>query len=160
MIITPLYGHTDEATARLINDYPYGGMRCRIKFWLESSKTKGFRFVSQTENPKTFRWNAPKKSTYVTLAACMYLDENNHTQWQSLRGDKAQETLDFIAAFPQADLSNIKALVIIRLRQTRITSEGKAVWSIGGVPQMPSEDDIARAKEEVVLWQKCWEALR
>lgn len=160
-IVTPLYGHTSEATAYLVNDYPYGSKRCRIRYWLESDKRKGFRFVSQTEDPKRLIWNAPKKSTYVPFAACMYLDEKGHTTWKALsNSSEAKEVMGFIESFPQSDLSNIKVLIAVRLQYAKAKSEGKAVWKVQNVPQLPSEDEIAQAKEDVALWQKCIEALK
>jgi len=77
----PLYGHTSQETAFVVNDYPYGfKLRCKIRFWIEYKPRHGFRFMSQTTNPKKpiEVWNKPKASTYVELAACMYLDENDH----------------------------------------------------------------------------------
>jgi hypothetical protein len=80
-----LIGHTSPETAYLVKDYPYGfRLRTEILYWLEESPTKGFRFCSQTKNPKTGRWNAPKKSTYCKLAGVMFLDDNGHTQWIGL----------------------------------------------------------------------------
>jgi hypothetical protein len=61
----PLHGHTSEATAYLVADYPYGFReRTQIRYWLEAKPKRGWRFVSQTLNPKTDRWNKPKESTY------------------------------------------------------------------------------------------------
>jgi len=160
-IVTPLYGHTSEATAYLVEGYPYGGLKCRIKYWLECDKKKGWRFCSQTENPKTFRWNAPKKGTYVSFGACLYLDENNHVKWASIsNGSEAAEVLNFIESFPHTDRSQIHVLVAVRLRIAKAKSEGKAVYKIGGVPQMPSEGEVERAKEETMLWEKCLNALK
>ena len=31
--MTPLYGHVSEETAYVNHDYPYGSLRCTIKFW-------------------------------------------------------------------------------------------------------------------------------
>lgn len=51
--LTPLGGHVDEASAYVVNDYPYGfRLRCKIRYWLEHSLKKGTRFCSQTTNPK------------------------------------------------------------------------------------------------------------
>jgi hypothetical protein len=68
------HGHTDEATAYVVDDYPYGRSRTQIRYWIESVKNKGDRFCAQTLNPKTGRWNKPKKSTYSAVLA-MYLEE-------------------------------------------------------------------------------------
>lgn len=74
-----LRGHVSPETAYMVNDYPYGNKRCRIRFWLEDGGKKGKRFVSQTENPKTLVWNAPKKSTYGDIIG-LILDEKGHVQ--------------------------------------------------------------------------------
>ncbi len=160
MIITPLYLHTNEETAHLVNDYPYSGLRCRIRYWLESSKNKGWRFCSQTENPKTFRWNAPKKSTYAMFGACLYIDENGHTKWAAItQGSESPEVLNFIESFPHADLSGIKTLALVRFQYAKRKSEGQAIWKVNGVPQAITEAEIAQAKEDIVLWEKCLDAL-
>jgi len=78
-----LQGHTTIETAFVVNDYPYGfRLRCKIRYWLEYAKGKGFRLCSQTTNPKRPGevWNAPKKSTYSMLAV-MGLNEEDHVTW-------------------------------------------------------------------------------
>lgn len=61
-----LFGHTSEDTAYLVDDYPYGRrVRTQIRYWIETNAKHGDRFCSQTLNPKTGRWNKPKKSTYT-----------------------------------------------------------------------------------------------
>jgi hypothetical protein len=83
MIVKVLSGHTSPETAYVINDYPYGfKARCKIRYWLEYSPSKGFRFCSQTTNPKKVDevWNAPKKSTYSMLGV-MGLNEEGHVTW-------------------------------------------------------------------------------
>jgi hypothetical protein len=84
--LTVLTGHTTPETAYGVDSYPYGfTLRCKIRYWLEFVPRKGFRFCSQTTNPKrpAEHWNAPKKSTYRALAV-MGLDEKNHVQWDAL----------------------------------------------------------------------------
>jgi hypothetical protein len=61
------------------DDYPYGRLKCNIKFWVEFVKGKGFRWVSQTTNPKNGRLNAPKKSTYSQFMVHQ-IDENGHNK--------------------------------------------------------------------------------
>src|SRR5262245_18083617 len=81
-----LNGHTSPDTAYVVDDYPYGfTLRCRIRYWLEYKPNKGFRFVSQTSNPKRAGiWNKPKASTYCRFGACLYLDDNGHVKWSGL----------------------------------------------------------------------------
>jgi hypothetical protein len=83
-----LKGHTSEDTAYLVEDYPYGfKLRCKIRYWLEYKSGHGFRFCTQTTNPRiTVRehWNTPRKSRYSKIGACMYLDEKNYVKWTCL----------------------------------------------------------------------------
>jgi hypothetical protein len=86
-ILQLLSGHTSPETAYLVEDYPYGfRLRCKIRYWLEYKAKKGFRFVSQTTNPKRPGevWNKPKASTYAMFGGAMFLDENGHVQWSGL----------------------------------------------------------------------------
>lgn len=51
--MTPLYGHTSEATAYLQPDYPYGAqLRCQRRVWVEHHPKKGMRFCAQTTDPR------------------------------------------------------------------------------------------------------------
>ena len=52
------------ASSVFTEDYPYGGMRCKMSFYVEDGGKKGWRAVTQSVNPKNGRLNAPKKSTY------------------------------------------------------------------------------------------------
>jgi hypothetical protein len=81
-----LSGHVSPETAYLVNDYPYGfRLRCKIRYWLEFKPKKGFRFWSQTTNPKRGDvWNKPKASTFSLFGGAMYLDEVGHVQWSGL----------------------------------------------------------------------------
>ena len=102
---TPLYGHTSESTAYVVDDYPYGFReRTQIRFWLEHKPKKGWRFVSQTMNPKTGRWNKPKASTYLEWGGAMYLDEKGHVHWDGV-GPYSDEKKD---ARVRADISRCR----------------------------------------------------
>ena len=85
-----LKGHTSAETAYVVDDYPYGfRLRCKIRYWLEYNPKLGFRFWSQTTNPKVAgeRWNKPKASTYARGIAVMYLNEEDHVTWTYTRFD-------------------------------------------------------------------------
>lgn len=161
-IVKPLYGHTSEDTAYLVLDYPYGfKLRCSIRYWLESHPIKGFRFVSQTTNPKKGNvWNSPKKSTYSLLAACMYLDENNHVKWTSIHEyTSAEYFLTFLQNFPEIQLSDehvgrLKYWTGVKIAICKTKISSKAIISISGVPQLPTEQDIEKAKQELEVWEK------
>jgi len=82
-----LTGHVSPETAYVVEDYPYGfRLRCKIRYWLEHNPKRGFRFVSQTTNPKrpSEVWNKPKASTYCRFGGAMFLDENEHCHWAGL----------------------------------------------------------------------------
>ena len=109
MIKQILIGHVSPETAFLVNDYPYGfRLRCKIRYWLESSPNKGVRFCSQTTNPKRGdTWNKEKASTYSRFGGAMYLDENNYVCWKGASEyDSLQNLIDFkntfYAAIPEA----------------------------------------------------------
>ena len=82
-----LSGHTSPETAFVVEDYHDGfRLRCKIRYWIEFKPKKGFRFVSQTTNPKRPGeiWNKPKASTYAMFGGAMFLDENEHVHWSGL----------------------------------------------------------------------------
>ena len=73
-----MFGANSPDTAYVVDDYPYGfRLRTSIRYWIETTK-HGDRFVSQTVNPKTGRWNKPKASTYVGVAVLTRDPSNGH----------------------------------------------------------------------------------
>ncbi len=101
MIVTKiLAGHTSPETAYQVDDYPYGfRLRCKIRYWIEYRKGFGFRFMSQTTNPKrpTEVWNKPKGSGYNVLTI-MVLDEVGHVANIGLR-DHGWEDIETVNTF-------------------------------------------------------------
>lgn len=81
-----LKGYDSMENSYLVNDYPYGfRLRCKIRYWLEFDKKRGYRFCSQTSNPKkNDAWNKPKKSTYTKIEACMYINDEGRVDWAGL----------------------------------------------------------------------------
>jgi hypothetical protein len=81
-----LKGHVSPETAYVVDDYPYGfRLRCKIRYWLEFHPKRGFRFVSQTTNPKRGNvWNKPKASTYCRFGGAMFLNDEGHVNWAGL----------------------------------------------------------------------------
>jgi hypothetical protein len=152
----PLYGHDDMNSAYQVDDYPYSfKLRCKIRYWLEFSPSKGFRFVSQTENPKTMRWNAPKKSTYNLLGGCMYLDEKDHVQWDGVTEySDGAKVLEFVKNFPKSNFTNLKVYVAKKIRFLQLSAEGKVVWTMNGVAQPVTEEDMGRSRAELETWQE------
>ena len=76
----PLFGYTSEATAYLIEDYPYGfTLRCQKKVWIETDPKRGQRTVEMSSNPKRagLHWNTPKKSTCDSLCAAFIVEASD-----------------------------------------------------------------------------------
>lgn len=90
-----LTGHTSAETAYVVNDYPYGfTLRCKIRYWLDYKQGRGFRFVSQTTNPKVEGaefWNKPKAGTYSIGYAWMFLNADGHVRWDNVTAGTSPE---------------------------------------------------------------------
>jgi hypothetical protein len=152
----PLYDHTTEATAYVVDDYPYGfTARTSIRYWLEYKAKKGWRFVSQTKNPKTGAWNKPKMSTYTEWGAAMYLDENNHVQWTGIGQYSDDQTiLTFVTTFPNADMHELRKIAPLKQRYLAGSINGTIVTTINNVRQPVSEADIERLQNELATWKQ------
>lgn len=103
---TYLYQHNSQETARVVEHYPWGfRLRTTIRYWVETklAKNGGQRFGSQTINPKTGKWCAPKYSTYSPLIV-MFLDENNHVKWTGLDYNSGEER---VLKFKETHLENL-----------------------------------------------------
>lgn len=156
-IRTGISGHTSLETAYMIDDYPYGRLRCKRRVWLESDPKRGFRFVSQTENPKNGRWNAPHKSTYTEIAASLYLDENNHVQWTGVSAlTDAPVALAFAQEFAKTCLGvdNLRTWAFKKALYARKCANNEIGFYINGVKEPWSEADNARHTREAELWQE------
>jgi len=152
----PLYGHTSEATAYVVPNYPYGfHERTQIRYWLEYKPKKGWRFVSQTLNPKTDRWNKPKASTYADWGGAMYLDADGHVQWTAVGPyTDVQQFLAFVETFPGADMRELKKVVPAKQRFLEDLISGKRFFTINGVKQPRSEKDVERDQKELAVWEQ------
>ena len=114
-----LIGHVSPETAYLVADYPYGfRLRCSIRYWVEFQPKKGFRFWSQTTNPKRpgTVWNKPKASTYYKFGGAMFLDGNGHVQFAGLSeyssgAEAAKFAETYSAGVPLAGLSMLTSWV-------------------------------------------------
>ena len=151
----PLYGHTSEATAYVVDDYPYGFReRTQIRYWLEGKPGKGWRFVSQTMNPKTGRWNKPKASTYADWGGAMYKDEKGHVHWDGIGAySDENKILAFVKAFPEAK-SELRKVVPAKKRLLEDLISGKRFFTISGVKQQASDKDIERYTHELSVWDE------
>ena len=154
----PLYGHTTQETAYLVRDYPYGfRLRCQIRYWLESDPKKGHRFCSQTTNPKKPGevWNAPKKSTYTPISACMFLDDEDHVQWTGFDPYHADKALRFVETYAQAaGIGEVKLFVKVKVHTLKQRISGERFYTITGERQGYTEGQKESDQEELAGWEK------
>ena len=93
-----LFGHDSMNNAYVIESYPYGRLRTQMRVWVESVPKKGDRVWRQTLNPKTDRWNKPKKSTFQPILV-LYKDEKDHVHSQGIsQYSNPEEVQKFIKA--------------------------------------------------------------
>ena len=129
-----LRGHESQASAYIVDDYPYGfRLRCKIRYWLESNP-HGTRLVNQTTNPKVAGevWNKPKASTYTAPLSLvvLYIDQQGHVQWTSVA---AHSWPEHIQAFKAEFLGLLNAEEIDRLSKVealcrRLSPNAWAEW--------------------------------
>ena len=141
-LVTLLPGHTSPETAYVVADYPYGfRLRCTIRYWLEYKRSRGYRLMSQTTNPKKSGevWNKPKASTYFVFGV-MGLNAEGHVTWDVLSEYDIQ--LDKMRAFKEAyydaiddtQQRNIDLYIALAIkyeaRKTALAAEGKELFTI------------------------------
>ncbi len=152
-----LFNHTSPETAYVVNDYPYGcRLRCKIRYWLEYSKSKGIRFCSQTTNPKVNGevWNKPKKSNYSIWGGAMYLDDNNHVEWSGFHEYMdLMKMINWYNTYQQANHPDIQAttrkIIRLKLAHDKQKSDGKLFWKVNGVVEKePIAPELDWASEE------------
>lgn len=161
--MTPLYGHTSPETAYLIADYPYGRkLRCQRRVWIEFNESKGYRFVAQTTNPKTGRWNAPHKSTYHDTAMALYLDHEGHVQYSAVGVyTKAADALQFAKTFgPRAECApRLRAWALQKADFEAKYARGEAYFTINGKRSETSPTRLAEAQQDAAQWCETAELL-
>lgn len=150
------FGHTSEETALVVDDYPYGyRLRTQIRYWIETVAKKGDRFVSQTLNPKTGRWNKPKKSTYSEIGVIYIDDENGHVKWAALSTHSSEEhEAAFLAAVGEDNLSELQKKQLASIRALRKVF-AKVEWKVEQVPANQTEEEkAAKEAEQAENWKQ------
>lgn len=142
-----LVGHTSEETAFVVDDYPYGfRLRTQIRYWIESNNKRGQRFCSQTLNPKTGRWNKPKKSTYSPVMVMVRNPNNGYVSYQILMtGGWSKE--DKITAFEERHAAALGEFEKSAIKYIRLSNRAysKMTWTIGS---HSDDDEPAQTREE------------
>lgn len=89
-----------ETEPYVVTDYPYGfRLRTQIRYWVETT-SRGQRFVSQTLNPKTNKWNTPKKGTYSNIIL-VGKDEKGYISYVTLSPYSLKETEAFFEKYSE-----------------------------------------------------------
>lgn len=156
---TPLYGHETAETAFVVEDYPYGyRLRCKIRYWIEYKPGKGYRYMSQTTNPKAdHRWNKPKAGVYHLVAMAMYKDASGHVHYScASEYTSAEAFLAFVKQFAGGyqHKARLAEWASRKADYLNLLIDRKIVWTINGIPKPESEADIERYKAERLLWLK------
>jgi len=150
-----LFGAVDEASAILVDDYPYGRrLRTQIRYWLESKAGHGDRFCSQTLNPKTGAWNKPKRSTYAPVGVIYREPETGYIRWWGLGTWPDKETLaSFCGVVGAERLNEIqKASLAEVIARTRVFEH--VTFEVREGP--PSEAEKA---EQAAVERRVWAAV-
>ena len=138
-----IYGHNSQETAYMVEDYPWGfRLRTQIRYWVESKKGHGQRFVSQTQNPKTGAWCAPKPSTYCAIAI-MYLDEKGHVQWENVHRYAQEEEIN---KFKETHLAHLDEFQKQSLKE--IMAHAKVMKGVTCTIEMVKPGDKSREDRE------------
>mgnify|MGYP003145686463 CR=1 FL=1 len=137
----------NEENPIIVENYPYGFKRTKIRYWVESVKKKGDRFVSQTLNPKTNLWNKPKKSTYGAVNV-VYEDEKGHITYYNLYWSTSKEDYQKFMDF-KGDLV-LNELQEEQLRRIRAYIKGYegVKFECVNVTNQTEEEENKRNKEQ------------
>lgn len=154
-----LYGHIDERTAYVQDDYPWGfRLRTQQRYWIESKKGFGQRLVTQTKNPKTGLWCKPKYCTYAAVVV-LYLDDNGHVHREELsQYCQEKELVNEFMGTHKEHLTDFQKLELLELRAVADVME-KVTFEVVKCPVGPvsllsrDPEDIEKRKE-IEAWQE------
>lgn len=72
--------HYDFDSAFEIKQYPYRpGVNTRVRYWTETRKKYGQRYVYQTLDPYTMKWLQEKPSLYTDIVVLLKVTDTNHS---------------------------------------------------------------------------------
>jgi len=133
-----------EKNPYVVENYPWGFKKCKARFWIESVKRRGDRFVKQTQNPKTGLWCKPKKSTYSNVIIA-YINENNHLKGYYFSSGADKESYDKFINF----IGNLKLNEIQENELRTIRAYIKAYENVSfECVEMTGKSEEERAKHE------------
>lgn len=155
-----LTGHTTPETGFVVDDYPYGfRLRTSIRYWIETKKGHGQRFVSQTLNPKTGEWNKPKAGNYHVIAVMVRNPANGYVTIETLQsGGWSKE--DQIVAFETTRAAAIGEWETKAIKYIRATNKANemikvTVHQAGYDENGNRTDEPAQTREEqAAIWDR------
>ena len=134
-----------------VNNYPWGfRLKTQRRYWIESNKTQGDRLCFCTLNPKTNKWCAVKKSTYVAVDL-LYFDENNHVKTFGIHkyGTGKKELEQFLSKIDYNSLNDLQKKQICKLRAINKVME-KVTVKVAKISEYNLSDpvDLARMRAD------------
>ena len=114
-----LTGYTDQENSYTVENYPYGfRTKTKKRYWIESKNKQGQRLCEQTLNPKTEKWNQPKKGTYKQIIIMGLDQESSHVKIDTLTNYSNPEEIikfeneykEFLTDFQLKQIKFLKAL--------------------------------------------------
>ena len=95
--ILPFAG--DFESAHVATNYPYGRLRCEMRFWIEYKPGKGFRECMRSKNPKNGTWNKTHVETYHEGLINYVEAETGHIKFARFSFYDKKFASEFYAAF-------------------------------------------------------------
>lgn len=143
-----LYNANNQETAIIIHNYPYGfRLKTDIRYWIETKAKKGDRFCSQTLNPKTNKWNAPKCSTYSEIMI-MKEEDNGYIRYTSFSHWEDEEKLTkWLENKDQSQFNQDQKDQLIKLKAIFRTREN-LTYEIVNVTNLSQEEQAKRDEEQ------------
>ena len=146
--------HDSEENAIVVDNYPYGFKRTKIRYWIETTK-QGDRFVSQTLNPKTQEWNNPKKSVYNAVKVMVKEKKTGYIQniglYFSTDREEILNFISFIGDYPLSEQQGeqLKVLKALSKAYENITWEIKPKTHKDEVAEMLEEKQQQEVKKDI-----------
>ena len=154
--IVPLYDAVSMETAFVQDGYPYGRLRTQRRAWMEHNPKRGYRFVTQTKDPKTGRWNKPHAGTYSSFAV-LYLDTRDnhvHARTPGYYPKDHKKFFDWFYDVPKSFIQDFILTLSVRLifviNQIMMNEKGLSGITINGVPQPARPGDLEKHEAERV----------
>lgn len=137
-----------EDNPHVIEDYPYGfTLRCKMRVWVEYREGFGYRYFSQTSNPKkdNLVWNKPKHGTYNPFPIIVGTDDEGHTTHTAMHGYMEKDEMEkWLAEYGHCLTEDQKKAIHYFMVRRKWLSEN-TVWK---VTVNPTDEERTESKEK------------